>query len=134
MLAIFLALGFMAVGLVVVIAGRPDEFVVSRSTRIDAPPEKVWRAISIPAFREKWLPTDALADTEPISSAPGEEVRYRMRDDEPPHRESVVTFQVRPNALGGAKLRIIHERTDAAGARQTTPIVNSNAPRLMRAA
>ena len=38
------------------------------------------------------------------------------------------------NALGGAKLRIIHERTDAAGARQTTPIVNSNVLRLMRAA
>jgi uncharacterized protein YndB with AHSA1/START domain len=100
---------------------------------LDAPPEKVWRAISIPAFREKWLPTDALADAEPISSASGEEVRYRMRDDEPPYLESVVTFQVRPNALGGAKLRIIHEPADALGVRQRTP-ANGNAPRLMRAA
>ena len=100
---------------------------------LDAPPEKVWRAISIPAFREKWLPTDALADAEPISSAPGEEVRYRMRDDEPPHRESVVTFQVRPNALGGAKLRIIHEQASAPRKPQRTP-ANNNAPRLMRAA
>ena len=51
---------------------------------LDAPPEKVWRAISIPAFRDKWLPKGELADAEPVSWAPGEEIRYRMRDDEPP--------------------------------------------------
>ena len=37
---------------------------------LDAPPEKVWRAISIPAFREKWLPNRDLADAEPVASAP----------------------------------------------------------------
>ena len=29
---------------------------------IDAPPEMVWRAISIPELREKWLPEKDLAD------------------------------------------------------------------------
>ena len=64
-------------------AGLQTEDVV-QEYKLDAPPEKVWRAISIPAFREKWLPDAALVDAEPLSSAPGEEVRYRMRDDEPP--------------------------------------------------
>ena len=92
---------------------------------LDAPPEKVWRAISIPAFREKWLPKGELADTEPVSSAPGEEICYIMRDDEPPFLESVVTFQVEPGADGGTRLRIIHglviaQRAQPAPAAETT--------------
>jgi uncharacterized protein YndB with AHSA1/START domain len=98
---------------------------------LDAPPEKVWRAISIPAFRDKWLPNEALVDADPISSAPGEEVRYRMREDEPPFLESVVTFQVRPNADGSTRLRIIHELI---GAQRMPRAANSNGPCLMRAA
>src|SRR5262245_19855207 len=58
---------------------------------LDAPPEKVWRAVSIPELREKWLPGADLANADPISSEPGEEIRYRMRDDEPPFLESEVT-------------------------------------------
>jgi uncharacterized protein YndB with AHSA1/START domain len=101
---------------------------------LDAPPEKVWRAISIPAFRETWLPQGALASPEPVSSAPGEEVRYRMRDDEPPFRESLVTFQVSPNANGGTRLRIIHGLAGARPAEQAPPAANDNLLCLMRAA
>ncbi len=32
----------------------------------DVPPEKVWRAVSTPAFRESWLPDADLADPAPI--------------------------------------------------------------------
>lgn len=60
----------------------------------DEPPQKVWRAISIPEFRESWLPSDALADPEATSVTPGQEVRYRMRDNAPPFLESTVTFTV----------------------------------------
>jgi uncharacterized protein YndB with AHSA1/START domain len=35
--------------------------------QLDAPPEKVWRALSIPAFRERWLPDEV----EALSSVPG---------------------------------------------------------------
>lgn len=31
---------------------------------LDEPPQKVWRAISIPAFRAIWLPAEALAEPE----------------------------------------------------------------------
>lgn len=101
---------------------------------LDAPPEKVWRAVSIPAFREKWLPTQQLADAEPVSTAPGQEISYRMRDDEPPFLESIVTFQVRPDSNGGTILRIVHGLADARLIRRTPPAANSNVSRMMHAA
>lgn len=100
---------------------------------LDVPPEKVWRAISTPAFRERWLPNGDLADAAPVSSAPGEEIGYRMRDSEPPFLESVVTFQIEPNADGGTILRIVHGLVDARLARPPTAM-NDNRPRLMCAA
>ncbi|PZM17241.1 SRPBCC family protein [Rhizobium tubonense] len=100
---------------------------------IDEPPQKVWRAISIPAFRENWLPKQALADPEATSVTPGQEVRYRMRDDDPPFLESVVTFQISPNAAGGTSFRVIHEIADARIA-PTTVAANSNSTPVMLAA
>lgn len=101
---------------------------------LDEPPQKVWRAISIPAFRESWLPESALADAEATTITPGEAVRYRLRDDTPPFLESTVTFTVLPNAVGGTCLRIIHELTDARFDRTTRAAANSNGPPLMLAA
>lgn len=101
---------------------------------LDAPVEKVWRAISIPAFREKWLPTEDLVDAEPVPSVPSGEIRYRMRDGEPPFLESSVTFQILPNAVGGTRLRIIHSPVDARLQRQPPKAANSNWPCLMCAA
>jgi uncharacterized protein YndB with AHSA1/START domain len=98
---------------------------------LDAPPEKVWRAITNPALREKWLPKADLCGAEPVSSKPGEEICFRMRDDEPPFLESTVTFQVRPGHAGGARLRIIQQPSDA---RLAPRPANSNQPLLMRAA
>jgi len=101
--------------------------------QLDAPPEKVWRALSIPAFRERWLPAEALAEPDSIASVPGKEVRYRLRDDEPPFLESVVTFQLRPHA-GGTELRIIHRLSDARLGEQPPSAANSNQRIVMRAA
>ena len=98
---------------------------------LDAPPEKVWRAISIPAFRDRWLPTEALVTAEPVSSVRDNEIRYSMREHEPPFLESVVTFQIRPGADGGTRLRIIHGPVSA---RVAPRAANSNWPCLMRAA
>jgi len=99
---------------------------------LDAPPEKVWRAISIPAFREKWLPQEAWVSAEPVSSVPGEEVRFGIRESEPPFAESLVTFQISPNVDGGTRLRIIHELVDARRTQQTPKAADW--PTLMRAA
>ncbi|PDT03331.1 hypothetical protein CO666_14850 [Rhizobium chutanense] len=101
---------------------------------LDAPPEKVWRAISIAEFREKWLPKEALADPQSLSETPGKEVRYKLRDESPPFLESTVTFTITPNASGGTSLRIIHELTGVTFERLTSSVANSNSPVLMLAA
>lgn len=100
---------------------------------LEAPPQQVWRAISIPELREHWLPDSALAEPEAASVTPGEEVQYRMRESEPPFLDSVVTFQIAPNGTGGTSLRVIHELADAPAPR-TRMAANDNRPSLMRAA
>lgn len=99
----------------------------------DEPPEKLWRALSIPGFRESWLPDTALADPEPSIVTPGQAVRYRMRESDPPYLESVVTFEIAANSAGGTSLRVIHELALQSGSRSLQP-ANSNSPALMRAA
>jgi len=100
---------------------------------LDAPPEKVWRALSIPEFREKWLPEADLAEAKPLSTVPGVEIRFRMRDREPPNLESIVAFQIRTET-GRTILRIVHRLVDTQPARGRSPAANSNEPWVMRAA
>jgi uncharacterized protein YndB with AHSA1/START domain len=110
---------------------QPDAALVLEYD-LDAPPEKVWRAVTIPALRERWLPDADLAGAEPESSVAGEEVRYRLRESEPPFRESHVTFRIEPNEAGGTRFRIIQEAYDNRQARLQP--ANSNNRCLMRAA
>ena len=60
-------------------SAKADEQLRGIALEVDLgePPQKVWRALSVPEFRETWLPGDALADPEATTVAPGEEVRYR---------------------------------------------------------
>ena len=87
---------------------RPDAKLVLEF-EFDAPPAKVWRAVTIPELRERWLPDCDLAGAEPEASIPGAEVRYRLRDSEPPFRESHVIFRIEPNVSGGTRFRIIQQ-------------------------
>lgn len=100
---------------------------------LDASPEKVWRAISIPELRANWLPEQDLACSEPAGLIPEQEAVYRLRETTPPFLESTVTFQIAANDDGGTSLKIIHELEDAQFSRKTTA-ANSNSPVLMRAA
>ena len=56
MLPILLAIAFIAILVFVIIAGRPDEFVVSRSAKISAPPEKVFPHVNNLRAWEAWSP------------------------------------------------------------------------------
>lgn len=96
-------------------------------------PEKLWRALSTPGLREHWLPDAELADPEPSIVEPGEALRYRMRDSEPPFLESVVTFRIGASDSGGSSLHVVHELSDRRLELDLIP-ANSNAPPLMRAA
>ena len=101
---------------------------------LNEPPQKVWRAVSTPELRESWLPREALADPQAISITPGEEVRYRLRDDAPPFLESIVTFRIAPNANGGTSLRIIHELDDVRLRETEKVAANNNSLTVMCAA
>ena len=91
------------------IASDPREQAeIALEYELDAAPEKVWRAIAVAAFRERWLPEADLAEPEPIASIPGVEVRYRMREDGAPFAESTVTFQIEPGPQGGTLFRVLH--------------------------
>ncbi|ORM67351.1 SRPBCC family protein [Pantoea rwandensis] len=80
--------------------------------QLDAPPEKVWRAISIAEYREAWLPDAVLADVEPLVCEPGKTIHYRMRDDTPPYLESEVSLRIAPDNAGGTLLTIVHRLSD----------------------
>jgi uncharacterized protein YndB with AHSA1/START domain len=56
MLPILLALAIIAILFIVIIAGRPDEFTVSRSVKISAPPEKVFPHVNDLHRWEPWSP------------------------------------------------------------------------------
>ena len=101
---------------------------------LDAPPQKVWRAVSVPELREAWLPGADLADEKPVATEPGKEISYAIREDEPPFLESTVTFQVRPKEDGGTNLRVIHRLAGARLVQHPLPAANNNDPPLMRAA
>lgn len=101
---------------------------------LDAPPKKVWQAISVPELREAWLPGEALADPVATTVTPEAEVRYTMRESSPPFLESTVTFKIVPNGNGGTILRIIHELDGASFDRMSKAAANSNGPIRMRAA
>jgi uncharacterized protein YndB with AHSA1/START domain len=107
----------------------PSEEEIALEYELDAPPEKVWRAIAIAQFRDSWLPDRALAEAEPVSAIPGEEICYRMRDDLPPFLESTVTFRIGPGIHGGTLFRIVH-RIDG----ERALAANDNKLRLMLAA
>ena len=85
-----------------------DETEIALEYELDAVPEKVWRTIAVPAFRERWLPQADLAEPEPIASIPGVEVRYRIRENGAPFVDSTVTFRIGPGPRGGTLFRVIH--------------------------
>jgi len=82
--------------------------VIEQQYQLDAPVGKVWRAISVPALRDHWLPGLDLASSEPVHTVPGQEVRYIMRERQPPFIESQVSLHIRPASDGGTVLTIVH--------------------------
>ena len=109
----------------------PDALVFEAD--LDAPPEKVWRAIATPEVREAWL-------GEP------EDGEARVAEADPPSRldlvwptregDSLISFEISP-AEGGSRLTITHrapqEATVLAFKPRTLPEATS-APRWRMAA
>jgi uncharacterized protein YndB with AHSA1/START domain len=76
------------------------------------PPEKVWRALTVPELVSEWLlppdaeTCDAPVECELIESEKNEWVSYLWRRGDEP--ETFVTFEVAPLVNGGTHLRLTH--------------------------
>ena len=111
----------------------PDEDALVFECSLDAPPEKVWRALTIPEYLKCWLqPADAV-DLSMVTSEENRSLTYRWRESGAGAvvgaEESLVTFELTPTSDGGTWFRLTH-------APLAMPVAaNSNRPAtLMRAA
>lgn len=81
-------------------------------TALDVPPEKVWRALTIPEYLERWLDKPADAEIDVVASDENKSLTFRWR--EPGQgiavnpEESLVTFELTPQADGGTWFRLTH--------------------------
>lgn len=89
-----------------------DKDVLVFETALDAPPEKVWRALSIPEYLERWLQKPADTEIHVVASDENRSLTYRWREPgqgvaaDP--AESLVTFELTPQADGGTWFRLTH--------------------------
>jgi uncharacterized protein YndB with AHSA1/START domain len=112
---------------------------------LDAPPEKVWRALSIPALLEHWLLPVANGNGLAFSGGAaglGERIEAEVLEAEPPRylrwrwQESgaetgSVSFTLAPGAAGGTILHVVHERRVRV---PMQPAANSNPVTMLLAA
>lgn len=78
---------------------------------LDAAPEKVWRALSIPAYRDAWLLPDGDAErftAEVVEAVPPHRLRLSWREGDA--GGELVTFTLTATPDGGTWLRLVHDR------------------------
>lgn len=79
---------------------------------LDAPPEKVWRALTIPEYLQRWLkPADAV-DLSVVAAEENKSLTYRWRESGQGvlvgAEDSLVTFELAPMVDGGTWFRLTH--------------------------
>jgi uncharacterized protein YndB with AHSA1/START domain len=81
----------------------PDALVFEAD--LDAPPEKVWRALATPELRGAWLGEPDAGPAEIVRADAGErlDLAWPTRDG-----DSLVSFEIRQREGGGAHLTIVH--------------------------
>ena len=89
---------------------------------LDAPPEKVWRALATPELRDAWLGEPEAGPAEILRADPGSrlDLTWPMREG-----DSLVSFEIEDGEGGGTRLTIVH--------RALAPNVVALAPRRIRA-
>ncbi len=79
---------------------------------LDAPPEKVWRALTIPEYLARWLKPEQDVDLAVVTAEENKSLTYRWREsgqgaivgDE----DSLVTFELTPTLDGGTWFKLTH--------------------------
>jgi uncharacterized protein YndB with AHSA1/START domain len=107
---------------------KTDEDLVFE-TGLDAPPDKVWRALTIPEYLERWLERPESVDVDQVAANEPHSVTYRWTErgsgDADPE-ESFVTFELTPRDNGGTWFRLTHRP-----AAPPTAANNNEAPMAM---
>lgn len=88
-----------------------DEKLVFETT-LDAPPDKVWRALSIPGYLKRWLQPPADAEISVVATDENRSLTYRWRerneDGTAQLADSLFTFEIEPCDGGGTWFRLTH--------------------------
>ena len=79
---------------------------------LDAPPEKVWRALTIPEYLERWLKPAEAIDLSVVTSEENRSLTYRWRESGQGAivgaEDSLVTFELTPTLDGGTWFKLTH--------------------------
>ena len=79
---------------------------------LDAPPEKVWRALTVPEYLERWLKPEQEIDLAVVTSEENKSLTYRWREAGQGAvmgmEDSLVTFELTPTSDGGTWFRLTH--------------------------
>ena len=79
---------------------------------LDAPPEKVWRALTIPEYLERWLKPDKDLDLSVVTAEENKSLTYRWREAGQGAivgmEDSLVTFELSPTTDGGTWFKLTH--------------------------
>ena len=79
---------------------------------LDAPPEKVWRALTIPEYLERWLKPDKDLDLSVVTAEENKSLTYRWREAGQGAivgmEDSLVTFELTPTTDGGTWFKLTH--------------------------
>ena len=98
---------------------------------LDAPPEKVWRALTVPEYLERWLKPEQKIELAVVTAEENRSLTYRWREAGQGAlvgmEDSLVTFELTPTNDGGTWFRLTH-------APMAVPVAaNSNGPLMMAA-
>ena len=98
---------------------------------LDAPPEKVWRALTIPEYLERWLKPAQDVDLAVVTAEENRSLTYRWREAGQGAivgmEDSLVTFELTPTTDGGTWFKLTHEPI-------AVPVAaNSNGPMMLAA-
>lgn len=114
---------------------RDDAIVVE--CELEAEPEKVWRALTVPELVSAWLDVpvadEVAADMAGpayriVEALPFSRVRYAWNDATTSEPETFVTFDLEAQPGGGTWFRLTHS---AESGRRIAGAANSNSPTIM---
>jgi uncharacterized protein YndB with AHSA1/START domain len=78
---------------------------LSFETELDAPPEQVWRALSVPELREAWLGAPETGEAEVAAADPPRRLDLTWPT---PDGDSLISFEIAPGEAAGTRLTVVH--------------------------